>query len=79
MKLRQEYADVQQAELKPPNSRKSTGSKKTPGSNGRLNSTGSPERWNPRARARFPASFMQAYPTTETAVISPENYMDWLV
>ncbi|MBE7179243.1 MAG: ATP-binding protein [Mucilaginibacter polytrichastri] len=36
-------------------------------------------KWNPRAKARFPASFGQAYPNTQTAVVSPENYMDWLV
>ena len=34
---------------------------------------------NPKAKARFPASFQQAYPGTEMAIISTENYMDWLL
>lgn len=36
-------------------------------------------KWNPKAKARFPASFSQAYPNTELIVVSPQNYMDWLV
>ncbi len=36
-------------------------------------------KWNLNAKVRFPALFRQAYPNTETAVISPENYIEWLV
>lgn len=36
-------------------------------------------KWNPNAKARFPASFQQGYPGTEMAVVSSANYMDWLM
>ena len=36
-------------------------------------------KWNPAAKAKFPNSFREAYPNAEMAVISPENYMDWLI
>lgn len=36
-------------------------------------------KWNPKAKTRFPTSFQEAYPGTSMAVISPENYMDWLL
>lgn len=36
-------------------------------------------KWNPKAKARFPTSFQQAYPGSEMAVVSPATYMDWLV
>ncbi len=36
-------------------------------------------KWNPTAKAKFPNSFREAYPNAEMAVISPENYMDWLM
>lgn len=36
-------------------------------------------KWNPIAKAKFPNSFQEAYPTAELAVISPENYMNWLL
>ncbi|MBD2757654.1 ATP-binding protein [Spirosoma validum] len=36
-------------------------------------------KWNPKAKARFPASFQEAYPNTEMAVVSPDNYMNWLI
>ncbi len=36
-------------------------------------------KWNPKARAKFPATFAQAYPNTEMTIVSPENYLDWLL
>lgn len=36
-------------------------------------------KWNPKAKARFPTSFQEAYPNSQLAVVSPENYMDWLI
>lgn len=36
-------------------------------------------KWNPRkANAKFPSDFLNVYPVKETAVITPENYIDWL-
>ena len=36
-------------------------------------------KWKPKkARASFPASFLEAYPIKDTAVITPDNYLDWL-
>ncbi|MVM38616.1 AAA family ATPase [Spirosoma sp. HMF3257] len=35
-------------------------------------------KWNPKAKAKFPTSFQEAYVGTEMAVVSPENYMNWL-
>ena len=36
-------------------------------------------KWNPRkANAKFPPAFLNAYPVKETAVITPENYLEWL-
>ncbi|WP_157579056.1 ATP-binding protein [Spirosoma montaniterrae] len=36
-------------------------------------------KWNPKAKARFPASFRAAYPDASTSVVSPDNYMQWLL
>lgn len=37
-------------------------------------------KWNPKkGRTTFPKSFLEAYPVKETVVVTPENYLDWLV
>ncbi|QJD77252.1 ATP-binding protein [Spirosoma rhododendri] len=36
-------------------------------------------KWNVRAKARFPATFQQAYPGTDMNVVSPDNYMAFLL
>ena len=37
-------------------------------------------KWNPKkGRTNFPKSFLEAYPVKETVVVTPENYLDWLV
>ena len=37
-------------------------------------------KWNTKkANARFPQSFLDSYDVKETAVITPENYLQWLV
>lgn len=36
-------------------------------------------KWSPKkARAALPAAFLKAYPVKETAVITPDNYLDWV-
>lgn len=36
-------------------------------------------KWNPtRGRTSFPKTFLESYPVKESAVITPENYLDWL-
>lgn len=36
-------------------------------------------KWNPKkAHAALPASFLKAYSVKETAVITPDNYLDWV-
>ena len=35
-------------------------------------------KWNPRAKASIPKSFMEAYPSTSFEVITPENYIRFL-
>lgn len=36
-------------------------------------------KWNPKkANVRFPKSFLEAYDIKETAVVTPDNYLDWL-
>lgn len=35
-------------------------------------------KWNPRAKASIPKSFMEAYPSTSFKVITPENYIGFL-
>ncbi|MFQ5676022.1 MAG: ATP-binding protein [bacterium] len=35
-------------------------------------------KWNPRKKVSFPRSFLQAYPDSETSVITPKNYLDFL-
>lgn len=34
--------------------------------------------WIKKILVRFPRTFIEAYPVGETAVITPENYIDWL-
>jgi hypothetical protein len=36
-------------------------------------------KWNPAKKAHFPKSFLEAYPVKETVVITPENYLEYLV
>ena len=37
-------------------------------------------KWNPRrANTQFPSSFLTEYDVKETAVITPDNWMDWVV
>jgi len=31
-------------------------------------------KWNPKAKVKFPKSFMDAYPGSEVAAITPQNY-----
>lgn len=36
-------------------------------------------KWNPRKKATaLPASFLKTYPVVQTAVVTPENYVEWL-
>jgi len=35
-------------------------------------------KWNPKRTARFPKTFLKAYPDTETKVITPDNYHEFL-
>ncbi|MBP3586168.1 MAG: ATP-binding protein [Paludibacteraceae bacterium] len=37
-------------------------------------------KWNPKkANTTIPEAFLKAYPIKETAIITPENYLDWLL
>ena len=37
-------------------------------------------KWNPRnAKVAIPTSFLNAYPVADTAVITPENYLNYLI
>ncbi len=36
-------------------------------------------KWNPAKKAFFSKSFMEAYNVTETTIITPENYLDYLI
>lgn len=37
-------------------------------------------KWNPRnAKATIPSSFLNAYPVAETAIITPDNYLNYLI
>ncbi|WP_338873864.1 ATP-binding protein [Spirosoma sp. SC4-14] len=36
-------------------------------------------KWNPKAKARFPKTFSEAYPNTQQTVISPQNFTDFLL
>ena len=36
-------------------------------------------KWNPAKKAHFPKAFMEAYPVKETVVVTPENYLDYLL
>lgn len=36
-------------------------------------------KWNPNKKPRFPQTFLKAYPETETHLVSPENYLDFVL
>lgn len=36
-------------------------------------------KWNPAKKAHFPKPFLEAYPVKETVVVTPENYLEYLV
>lgn len=36
-------------------------------------------KWNPTKKAQFPKSFLEAYPVKETVIVTPENYLDYLI
>ena len=37
-------------------------------------------KWNPKnAKATIPSSFLKAYSVTNTAIVTPENYLDYLL
>lgn len=36
-------------------------------------------KWNPAKKAHFPKAFLEAYPVKETVVVTPENYLEYLV
>ncbi len=35
-------------------------------------------KWNPLAKVKFPAGFLENYRPVETKVIHPENFWQWL-
>jgi hypothetical protein len=35
-------------------------------------------KWNPQAKTKFPAAFVESYKPVETKVIHPENFWQWL-
>ena len=35
-------------------------------------------KWNPKKKARFPKTFLNAYPNSKTEVVTPENYMEFI-
>ncbi|MCB0281870.1 MAG: ATP-binding protein [Calditrichae bacterium] len=36
-------------------------------------------KWNPKAKVRFPKTFLDAYPEHETAIVHRDNYVDFLM
>ena len=37
-------------------------------------------KWNPRrANAQFPSSFLTAYDVRQKAVVTPQNWMEWVM
>lgn len=37
-------------------------------------------KWNPKkANVAIPSAFLKAYDVRETAVVTPDNYLDWLI
>ncbi|PWS26004.1 ATPase [Pedobacter yonginense] len=36
-------------------------------------------KWNPKSKAKFPKSFLEAYKDVETKIITPENFSDFLL
>jgi len=35
-------------------------------------------KWNKNAKAKFPKSFLTAYPNAKTKIITPENYHEFI-
>ena len=35
-------------------------------------------KWNPKAKAKFPATFFKAYPKNEARLLTPHNYEEFL-
>ena len=36
-------------------------------------------KWKPEKKAVFPKSFLETYPVKETVVVTPENYLEWVL
>lgn len=36
-------------------------------------------KWNPTKKVRVPSAWLQAYPNSQFQVITPENYLDWIL
>ncbi|MBN9382037.1 MAG: ATP-binding protein [Chitinophagaceae bacterium] len=36
-------------------------------------------KWNPKAKGKIPATFLEAYPDTQTGIITPQNMEEWLL
>src|SRR5690606_20824950 len=36
-------------------------------------------KWNPKSRKKFSRTFMEAYPGTDTKLITPDNMEEWLL
>ena len=36
-------------------------------------------KWNPRTSSKFPESFLRSYSVRMSAVVNPENYIDYLL
>ena len=37
-------------------------------------------KWNPKkGTTKLPESFLKAYDIKETAIVTPDNYLDWLI
>ncbi|MGN8653104.1 hypothetical protein [Segatella copri] len=37
-------------------------------------------KWNPkRANTKFPASFLSAYQVKDKCIVTPENWIDWVI
>jgi hypothetical protein len=36
-------------------------------------------KWNPAKKARFPKCFLETYPVRETVIVTPQNYLEYLI
>lgn len=37
-------------------------------------------KWNPkRSNTKFPLTFLSTYPVKESAIVTPDNYIEWVV